>query len=161
MTSIDNIFNTSSVNEDISGPKENPEDKISNEVKTASVGATHVVYEIIYDRSGSMLNMPTAPEALQNFVNQQREFCKENNITTKFTLTVFDTVAEKVPKFDNIVIVGAMANNFLTYKNYKVGKSLIEEGSSEIIKKIYLLTYICGFFDKLKTFTKLEQKWLG
>lgn len=102
MTSIDNIFNTSSVNEDISGPKENPEDKISNEVKNASVGATHVVYEIIYDRSGSMLNMPTAPEALQNFVNQQREFCKENNITTKFTLTVFDTVAEKVPKFDNI-----------------------------------------------------------
>ena len=57
MTSTYNIFNTSSVNEDISGPKENPEDKISNEVKNASVGATHVVYEIIYDRSGSMLNM--------------------------------------------------------------------------------------------------------
>ena len=94
----DNIFGTYLVDKDISGREENPEDKISNEVKKASVGATHVVYEIIYDRSGSMLNMPTAPEALQNFVNQQREFCKENNITTKFTLTVFDTVAEKVPK---------------------------------------------------------------
>lgn len=101
----DNIFDTDSVDKDISARKENPEDKISNQVKQASVGATHVVYEIIYDRSGSMLNMPTAPEALQNFVNQQRHFCKENNIRTKFTLTVFDTLAEKVPKFDNVELV--------------------------------------------------------
>ena len=30
-----------------------------------------------------------------------------------------------------------MANNFLIYKNFKVGKSLIEENTKEIIKDIY------------------------
>jgi len=36
----------------------------------------------------------------------------------------------------NIVIVGAMANNFLDYNNYEIGKSLKEENSNDIIKKI-------------------------
>ncbi|MBA1338038.1 MAG: phosphoglycerate kinase [Pelagibacterales bacterium] len=36
----------------------------------------------------------------------------------------------------NIVIVGAMANNFLTYKKYEIGKSLKEENTDEVIKKI-------------------------
>ena len=30
-----------------------------------------------------------------------------------------------------------MANNFFVYKNFKVGKSLIEENTKEIIKRIY------------------------
>ena len=30
-----------------------------------------------------------------------------------------------------------MANNFLLYKGYKVGKSLIEENSKSTIKKLY------------------------
>ena len=30
-----------------------------------------------------------------------------------------------------------MANNFFIYKNFKVGKSLIENNTKEIIKKIY------------------------
>ena len=36
----------------------------------------------------------------------------------------------------NIIIVGAMANNFLTYKKYEIGKSLKEENSEEIVGKI-------------------------
>ena len=36
----------------------------------------------------------------------------------------------------NIVIVGAMANNFLTYKKYEIGKSLKEANSEEMVKKI-------------------------
>ena len=52
--------------------------------------------------------------------------------------TKINVILNLLKNVNNIVIVGAMANNFLTYKNYKVGKSLIEEGSSEIIKKIYL-----------------------
>ena len=32
-----------------------------------------------------------------------------------------------IEKSNNLVIVGAMANNFFVYKNFKVGKSLIEE----------------------------------
>ena len=38
---------------------------------------------------------------------------------------------------NNIVIVGAMANNFLYFNGLKVGKSLIEENSKKIIEKIY------------------------
>tara|TARA_B100001250_G_scaffold371524_1_gene356404 strand:- start:470 stop:1660 length:1191 start_codon:yes stop_codon:yes gene_type:complete len=52
--------------------------------------------------------------------------------------TKINVILNLLKNVNNIVIVGAMANNFLTYKNHKVGKSLIEEGSSEIIKKIYL-----------------------
>jgi phosphoglycerate kinase len=36
----------------------------------------------------------------------------------------------------NIIIVGAMANNFLAYKKYEIGKSLKEENSEEIVDKI-------------------------
>jgi phosphoglycerate kinase len=36
----------------------------------------------------------------------------------------------------NIVIVGAMANNFLAYKKYEIGKSLKEANSEEVVKKI-------------------------
>ena len=36
----------------------------------------------------------------------------------------------------NIIIVGAMANNFLAYKKYEIGKSLREESSENIVKKI-------------------------
>jgi len=42
-----------------------------------------------------------------------------------------------IKKIDNLIIVGAMANNFIKFKGYKIGKSLIEHGSEKIIKKIY------------------------
>ena len=42
-------------------------------------------------------------------------------------------------KADNLVIVGAMANNFLKFKGINVGKSLIEEGSENIVKNINTL----------------------
>jgi len=40
----------------------------------------------------------------------------------------------------NIFIGGAMANNFLHYQGTKVSKSLLEEGSNEMIKDIYELS---------------------
>ena len=42
-------------------------------------------------------------------------------------------------KADNLVIVGAMANNFLKFKGINVGKSLVEEGSENIVKNINTL----------------------
>lgn len=38
---------------------------------------------------------------------------------------------------DTIIIGGAMANTFLAYKGYHVGKSKIEEGQKEVIDRIY------------------------
>jgi phosphoglycerate kinase len=54
-----------------------------------------------------------------------------SKISSKITI-----ISNLIKRAKNIVIVGAMANNFLTYNNYEIGKSLREENSSEIIKKI-------------------------
>ena len=51
--------------------------------------------------------------------------------------TKINVITSLIEKVNNLIIVGAMANNFFVYKNYKVGKSLIEENTKEIIKKIY------------------------
>ncbi len=51
--------------------------------------------------------------------------------------TKINVIANLIKKVDNLIIVGAMANNFFVYKNLKVGKSLIEENTNEIIENIY------------------------
>ena len=51
--------------------------------------------------------------------------------------TKINVITSLIEKVDNLIIVGAMANNFLIYKNLKVGKSLIEINTKEIIEKIY------------------------
>ena len=51
--------------------------------------------------------------------------------------TKINVISNLLKKVNNLVIVGAMANNFLLYKNFKVGKSLIENNTNEIIEKIY------------------------
>ena len=55
-----------------------------------------------------------------------------SKISTK--INVITSLLEKV---NNVIIVGAMANNFFTYKNLKVGKSLVEKDSKKIIETIY------------------------
>ena len=50
--------------------------------------------------------------------------------------TKINVISNLIKGVSNIIIVGAMANNFLTYHNYEIGKSLKEENSSKIIKKI-------------------------
>jgi len=39
---------------------------------------------------------------------------------------------------NNIIIVGAMANNFLKFKGFNVGLSLLEKGTEKIIEDIYI-----------------------
>ncbi len=51
--------------------------------------------------------------------------------------TKINVITNLIKKVNNIIIVGAMANNFLTFKGFKVGKSLVEEKTHEIIKNIY------------------------
>ena len=43
-------------------------------------------------------------------------------------------------KFDNIVIVGGIANNILRYKGYAIGKSIQEKNCDEIIEEIFALS---------------------
>ena len=51
--------------------------------------------------------------------------------------TKINVITNLLNKVNNLIIVGAMANNFLVYKNLKVGKSLIEKNTKEIIEDIY------------------------
>jgi len=43
-------------------------------------------------------------------------------------------------KFDNIIIVGGMANNILKYKGYEIGKSIQENDRNKIIEEIFALS---------------------
>ena len=52
--------------------------------------------------------------------------------------TKINVISNLMQNANNIIIVGAMANNFLKYKGYEIGKSLIEEKSEKIIKDIYM-----------------------
>ena len=54
--------------------------------------------------------------------------------------TKINIIKNLMPKFDNIIIVGGMANNIIKYKGHNIGKSLYEENSSSIIQEIFLLS---------------------
>jgi len=45
-----------------------------------------------------------------------------------------------ITKFDNIIIVGGMANNILKYKGYEIGKSIQENNCEHIIEEIFSLS---------------------
>ena len=45
-----------------------------------------------------------------------------------------------IAKFDNIIIVGGMANNILKYKGYEIGKSIQEDNCDKIIEEIFSLS---------------------
>ena len=55
-----------------------------------------------------------------------------SKISTKISI-----IKNLVPKFDNIIIVGGMANNILKYKGYSIGKSIQEANSDSIIADIF------------------------
>ena len=66
-----------------------------------------------------------------------------SKISTKINL-----IKNLIPKFENIVIVGGMANNILEYKGYKIGKSIKENDCKKIIQEIFSLAKInnCNIF---------------
>ncbi|MDA8842550.1 phosphoglycerate kinase [Candidatus Pelagibacter bacterium] len=54
--------------------------------------------------------------------------------------TKINIIKNLIPKFDNIIIVGGMANNIIKYMGNQIGKSLQEENSDPIIKEIFSLS---------------------
>ena len=54
--------------------------------------------------------------------------------------TKINIIKNLIPKFDNIVIVGGMANNVIKYMGHDIGKSLQEENSDPVIKEIFSLS---------------------
>jgi len=54
--------------------------------------------------------------------------------------TKINIIKNLIPKFDNIIIVGGMANNIIKYTGNNIGKSLQEQNSNPIIKEIFSLS---------------------
>ncbi len=50
--------------------------------------------------------------------------------------TKINVISNLIKNVENIIVVGAMANNFLAYQNYETGKSLKEANSKKIIQEI-------------------------
>jgi 3-phosphoglycerate kinase len=51
-----------------------------------------------------------------------------------------DTIKNLIPKFDNIIIVGGMANNFIEYFGNNIGKSIKEKNCNQILEEIISLS---------------------
>ena len=66
-----------------------------------------------------------------------------SKISTKIKI-----IEHLLPKFDNLIIVGGMANNFFQYRKYQIGKSIYEEDSNKIVKNILDLgkKYGCNIY---------------
>ena len=64
-----------------------------------------------------------------------------SKISTKIAV-----IKNLIPKFDNIIIVGGMANNILSYKGNPTGKSIREENCELIVDDIFKTakTYSCS-----------------
>jgi phosphoglycerate kinase len=54
--------------------------------------------------------------------------------------TKINIIKNLIPKFNNIVIVGGMANNILKYKGFNIGKSIQEANCDQIIEEIFSLS---------------------
>ncbi len=54
--------------------------------------------------------------------------------------TKIGIIENLISKFDNIVFVGGMANNILSFKRFSIGNSIYEKNCNEIIKKIFELS---------------------
>ena len=57
-----------------------------------------------------------------------------SKISTKIKI-----IKNLIPKFENIAIVGGMANNLLKYKGFNIGNSINEQNCNEIIGEIFYL----------------------
>ena len=51
--------------------------------------------------------------------------------------TKIGIIKNLIPKFDNLIIVGGMANNILNFKGYPIGKSIKEDDCEPIIDDIF------------------------
>ena len=54
--------------------------------------------------------------------------------------TKIDIIKNLIPKFDNIIIVGGMANNFIEYFGNNIGKSIKEKNCYQLVKEIISLS---------------------
>ena len=86
--------------------------------------------------SYSGLQLDTEIQALKKVTSEIKKpitcIIGGSKISTKIGI-----IKNLIPKFDNIIIVGGMANNILEYNGYSIGKSIKEDNCKEIIDEIF------------------------
>ena len=77
--------------------------------------------------------------------------------------TKINIIDNLIKKFNNIIIVGAMANTILKHAGYDVGKSLYEKGCENLIKKILenSIKYNCKIMYPLDVIVSKELDGTG
>ena len=82
------------------------------------------------------LQLESEVNALQNVTSNIKKpitcIIGGSKISTKIGI-----IENLIPKFDNIIFVGGMANNILKFKKFAIGKSIYEKNCDEIIRKIF------------------------
>tara|TARA_B100000700_G_scaffold323247_1_gene426605 strand:+ start:702 stop:1880 length:1179 start_codon:yes stop_codon:yes gene_type:complete len=97
----------------------------------------HEIPKFIPSYSGLQLNIEV--NALKKITSEIKKpitcIVGGSKISTKI-----DLIKNLILKFDNIIIVGGMANNILEYKGFKIGNSIREENCKQIIEEIFILS---------------------
>ena len=97
----------------------------------------HEITKFLPSFSGLQLNLEV--EALKKITSKIKKPITCIIGGSKFS-TKINIIKNLITKFDNIIIVGGMANNIIKYIGNNIGKSLQEENSDQIIKDIFLLS---------------------
>jgi len=95
----------------------------------------------------------TAINDIKNSTKRKLAIIGGSKVSTKIKTLLFLTQS-----CSNIFIGGAMANNFLKHQGIAVGQSLLEEGSEEMIKDIYVLAKKTGCEIHLPTDVVLDDE---
>jgi phosphoglycerate kinase len=97
----------------------------------------HAVTNFLPSYSG--LQLDTEVNALKKITSEIKKpitcIIGGSKVSTKINI-----IKNLIPKFDNIIIVGGMANNIIKYMGNNIGKSLQEDSSDSIIQEIFSLS---------------------
>ena len=97
----------------------------------------HEITKFLPSFSGIQLNLEV--DALKKITSEIKKpitcIIGGSKVSTKINI-----IKNLITKFDNIIIVGGMANNIIKYIGNNIGKSLQEENSDQIIKEIFSLS---------------------
>ena len=97
----------------------------------------HAVTNFLPSYSG--LQLDTEVDALKKITSEIKKpitcIIGGSKVSTKINI-----IKNLIPKFDNIIIVGGMANNIIKYMGNNIGKSLQEDSSDSIIQEIFSLS---------------------
>jgi len=102
-----------------------------------SHASIHQISNFLPSYSGLQLNLEVS--ALKKITSEIKRpitcIIGGSKISTKINI-----IKNLIPKFDNIIIVGAMANNIIKYMGHDIGRSIHEKDSNLIIEEILSLS---------------------